>query len=189
MPLVHGSSHEAVSENIRREVEAGKPQRQAVAIALDVARRHRALGGFNPVNATGGLPRPSLTPSTHQGPIKAAVAGRTDHIPMKVRPNSYVLPADVVSALGEGNSEAGHQIVAGTFPSRPLGRDAGGAAPDDEGIDIVAAGGENVLSPEQVNYAGNGDVKQGHNALDKWVKLIRKNNIKTLQRLPGPVKE
>lgn len=39
MPLVKSKSKKAVSENIRREMEAGKPQKQAVAIALDVQRR------------------------------------------------------------------------------------------------------------------------------------------------------
>ncbi len=37
MPLVKGKSKEAVSQNIRTEVAAGKPQRQAIAIALNVA--------------------------------------------------------------------------------------------------------------------------------------------------------
>src|ERR1700741_2440303 len=39
MPLVNSSSRAAVSTNIRREVAAGKEQRQAVAIALSVQRR------------------------------------------------------------------------------------------------------------------------------------------------------
>ena len=42
MPLVKGGSKKAVSENIRREMAHGKPQRQAVAIALDVARKSGA---------------------------------------------------------------------------------------------------------------------------------------------------
>jgi hypothetical protein len=39
MPLQRGSSKKVISANIRREIAAGKPQKQAIAIALDVARR------------------------------------------------------------------------------------------------------------------------------------------------------
>jgi len=37
MPLVKGASKAAVSANIRTEMASGKPQKQAVAIALNVA--------------------------------------------------------------------------------------------------------------------------------------------------------
>ena len=39
MPLIKSKSKEAVSKNIRTEVQSGKPQKQAVAIALSVQRR------------------------------------------------------------------------------------------------------------------------------------------------------
>jgi hypothetical protein len=42
MPLKKGKSKKADSENIKTEMEAGKPQKQAVAIALNTARKSGA---------------------------------------------------------------------------------------------------------------------------------------------------
>lgn len=39
MPLIKSASKKAVGPNIKREMAAGKPQRQAVAIALNTQRR------------------------------------------------------------------------------------------------------------------------------------------------------
>jgi len=44
VPLVKSGGKKAVSENIRREMSAGRPQKQAVAIALSVQRRARGHG-------------------------------------------------------------------------------------------------------------------------------------------------
>lgn len=45
MPLKKGSSRATVSSNIKTEMGAGKPQRQAVAIALSEKRRSQAKRG------------------------------------------------------------------------------------------------------------------------------------------------
>lgn len=41
MPLVKGSSRKAVSANIKTEMAHGKPQAQAVAIALNNAKKKK----------------------------------------------------------------------------------------------------------------------------------------------------
>ena len=41
MPLKKGSSKKVISSNIKTEVAAGRPQKQAVAIALNAAGKSR----------------------------------------------------------------------------------------------------------------------------------------------------
>lgn len=45
MPLVKSPSKKAVSKNIAIEMKAGKPQKQAVAIALSVQREAKKKRG------------------------------------------------------------------------------------------------------------------------------------------------
>lgn len=39
MPLKKGYSKKSISKNIKTEIKAGRPRKQAIAIALNVARK------------------------------------------------------------------------------------------------------------------------------------------------------
>jgi hypothetical protein len=149
---------------------------------------------------------PAPMPPLHVGPIHSAVAGRTDHLPIHVQSGSYVLPADIVSAHGEGSTIAGFKVLRRMFGGTPYGNHGtapygvtggpygehlakGGKTSDsDKGVPIVAAGGEMVLSPEEVRFAGDGDLDRGHKVLDEYVLRTRRELVKTLRELPGPAK-
>lgn len=305
MPLKKGQSKETVSTNIRELVHSGKPQKQAIAIALDVARRSKkqvggaqvggipnndlyqsqllgtlsgksVVPGVDPVTGKAGAPEGTAagagaspimnqmiaekvgagdgatgggeggngpgnssdgpgsagnspagdgggpmgsglasggaadegyfqgrgtTTKIHAGPIHSPVAGRTDHLPMHVASGSYVIPADIISAMGEGNTMAGFKVANTIFSRIPgmtgtpgadaqlglPGKAEGGGIED--AVPIVAAGGEYVITPDDVRRIGEGDLDRGHQELDLFVKAMRAKTINTLKNLPGPKKD
>lgn len=182
MPLIQSSSDKAFKENARNlihEAKAGTSKHvqsrdQALAIAYSVKRRNRAEGGKLP--STPWFVRNQARGMTHSGAILSAVAGRTDHHPMSVKAGSYVLPADHVSSMGQGNTMSGVAQLSKMFAMGPYGggttplrrgpgapkapvasrpprmRAEGGVADDNEGepVAINAAGGEFVIPPEKI---------------------------------------
>lgn len=195
MPLIHSGSRNAVSKNIREMKKAGHPQDQAIAAALRNAREYGAKF------AKGGAPK------AHSGFLHSPVPGRTDKLPISVKGGSYILPADHVSALGQGNSLAGSDSVNKIFKMGPYGaaptklrgskvsvphldlrrsKFAEGGATDD--VPIVAAGGEISIPPEAI-IERFGDLEKGHRALDKWVVETRRKHVKTLKGLKPPRKD
>jgi len=115
----------------------------------------------------------------HVGPIHSAVAGRTDHLPMHVPSGAYVIPADIVSALGEGNTMAGFEVLNDMFGIQRVA--------DEPAAEIVAAGGEYVIAPSSISRMW-GDMDAGHQALDGFVEKYRAQTVKALKKLPGPHK-
>lgn len=145
--------------------------------------------------------------------VHSPTGGRSDMVPTKVQKSSYVIPADIVSGIGGGNSMAGANGLSKMLSMGPFGTSmphphgAGMKAPAiptagmmkgrkgfadggdvGEPVDIQASGGEFVVPVTAVAQIGGGDVERGHALLDAMVEHIRKQTIKTLKRLPKPKK-
>jgi hypothetical protein len=125
---------------------------------------------------------------------------------MHVKSGSYVIPADIISAMGEGNTMAGFKSAKMVFSGTPYAKGnvygqssspygasmpkaEGGPAEGDDLVPIVAAGGEYVITPEEVGSIGSGDLDHGHKVLDAFVLKMRGKTIETLRNLPGPKKD
>lgn len=181
MPLVPGNSKEIISHNISEMVNSGHSQKQAVAAALSNSRKHSEhmkRGGKLGVMCSAKMHEPHLGGLFHStGP------GRTDNMHVSVPHNSYIVPADVVSGLGQGNTLAGAKAldsITGVVPQKSGHFASGGMVP------IIVAGGEYHITPDKVAKIGKGNVKHGHQILDEFVKHIRKKTTKEMSSLPGP---
>lgn len=199
MPLKAGKSQKVISGNIsefhggetyaKTRAKFGKERAdsQAVAVAMSNARKYAAGGAAR-------IPGPSFFQrdanralARQSGLIKSVVPGRTDKHSMRVAVGSYILPADAVSHLGQNNTLSGAKFLKRKFGGGGVIQFAdGGNVPIP--VDILAAGGEYVLNPDQVAAVGGGDLKKGHAALDKMVLDIRRDHIKTLRKLAPPRK-
>lgn len=177
MPLLKGKSQKTISSNISELVHSGRPQKQAIAIALDTARRGRASGGMNR--------------KVFHGPIVTPIPGRTDRLPIHVYSGSYVIPADIVSGLGEGNTLAGYEAIKRMFGHHLKAKYGlrGSFHEDREVVPVIVAGGEYILTPDEVEAAGDGDLDAGHAVLDAFVKSQRRALRKKLSKLPGPAQD
>lgn len=225
MPLIPGHDRATFSKNVSEMIRAGHPRDQALAAAYRMQRGHASGGpvdmGGLPHFAIGGTTSPnSAMPwfirrdayaeeQPQSGLINSNIAGRTDAHATTVPDGAYVIPADVVSGLGEGNTMAGAKLLDQMLHTGPYGirldvRGHGGGPPrppaaqqfargghprkNESGtVDIAAAGGEFIVDPEAIK-AKWGNLKKGHDALDKFVTSARSHIIKTTKKLPGPKK-
>lgn len=248
MPLVKSASKDAISQNIRTERAAGKKQDQAVAIALDIARKaKRAMAGGGSVNqtpwyqrdearhlskGTAGVPKPPSIPSVKaasfaatplgqalkgsekvktprpqfpklptvkppklkmkdggeiderlesfsNGPIIGTSGGTDDKVKTKVANNSFIIPARVTAALGDGNSLAGMAKLASMFPLSKARKDGGA-------VDVALSDGEFAVEPDQVLAIGKGDYDKGHRTLKLFCEEVVRREIENLKHLPKP---
>ena len=175
---------------------------------------HLAMGG-NPMGISGSAASPWWTRSEERnsdsGFLRGDTLGRSDKLLATAPAGAYVLPADVIAGLGDGNSLAGARVWDEILHSLPYGIEGGGArgrglpaaharAPQEEGfargghrkgigapVPVALSHGEIVVGPHDVERIGHGNHKAGWAVLDEFVKHARAKHIETLKNLKPPV--
>lgn len=115
--------------------------------------------------------------AAYTGPVVNKAPGRGDGLKVAVPKGSYILPADFVAALGQGNSLAGHMKIKEMY-----GRKSGQIFHGVPHNTINVSGGEDILSPLEVERSG------GPEKLDESVLQVRGNWIQQLQGMHAPQK-
>lgn len=192
-------------------VGSNRAKDEAIRFALQMGKRprlHYASGGVvGPLIDTGGgrtdtLPI-SVPPGSYVVPadVVSGLPGAqgnslAGHLALEKLMNSLPLSPDEAPYGVDSPTLARGRTIPGLtnihhLEANELDKHKGGSVPEDQGkpIEIMAAGGEHVWPPEYVKRLGLGNLKRGHDILDDFVKEVRKQNIKDLQRLPGPVKD
>jgi len=162
--------------------------------------RNRAAGGAIPFGV-----RESAKNLAKAGLINSNSAGRTDKLAGNVKAGSYVFPADVVSAMGQGNTMAGARALNSLLGISPYG--AGKAKPPrgrgltaqklkgfksggrTEEVPVNVSGGEYIAPPEAIAKLGGGDIDYGHEIADALAMEVRRKHIAQLAKLPPPRKD
>lgn len=157
--------------------------------------------------ASGGAVR-SAPQSDAGGFLHGATPGRGDKIETSAPGGSFVIPSDVVSGMGQGNSIAGAKKLeekfgpieahvrggyvekGGSWDGPTLYRAAGGLAGGAERgrTPVMLSDGEYVVPDYQVTKYGHGDHKKGIRRAEHFVIQERRKNIARLKGLPGPVR-
>jgi hypothetical protein len=145
--------------------------------------------------ASGGLPKKykEAAPAGHNTEFVTGLTGyyadgrgtgQSDDIPAMLHDGDYVMDAETVSALGDGSSKAGRQVLDGFRTQIPHSAKSGGSV-----VPAKIADGEYVFPESFVTALGQGDNKRGASILDGLREKLREHKRSApLNKIPPKAK-
>lgn len=214
MPLSKSKSKSTIAHNIKEMLASGHARDQSIAESLDEARRHKAGGGAAEIprdkssikTYAGPLSGPTggRTDRLNLGVENGSFVLPADFV-SHMGENSTEAGFRAIKRIFAGvpydgkvgpytNAQRPYSAPEGEYDKSkdPYDMASGGntnGKGKNEHVPVVVASGEYILHPEEVKWAGDGDLETGHKVLDKWVMETRKEHIKTLKKLAPPKKK
>lgn len=114
------------------------------------------------------------------GPVPGVGGGQADNVLTSSRPQSFIIPADVVADLGDGSSKEGHRRLQKTWSQMgyacggSVGRYAGGGGVmPNAPVPVALSPDEHEVPPEVVTAIGRGSNKAGSAKLHQMINHVR----------------
>lgn len=127
MPLNKGKSDKAVSENIKTEMKAGKPQKQSIAIAMSEAGRSKKM-------ADGGTPKGDDFMEKEKEGFNNGISGDWESLKKAVADYANQMHTNYIKGQGDnGNLRGLQNVLTGqTTPQTPPPQMADGGTPNED---------------------------------------------------------
>lgn len=127
------------------------------------------------------------------GAVRGVGGGQDDNQLRKSKVGSFIIPADVVSHLGDGNTDEGHRRIQ-QAESRiryacggSVGYAGGGPVAGSQAVPVALSPGEHEVPADVVSMLGNGSNPSGANQLHAMINHVRAHK-KTNKGLPPKAK-
>jgi hypothetical protein len=138
-----------------------------------------------PLYPDGGM-RPGFADGGIVGAVRSSSPGRADKVEANAEEGSYIIPADVVSALGEGNTAAGVKWLDGAVERLMAGDTSAFGFKRGGRVPVRLSGGEYAVPPTAVAALGKGSYEAGARKVEALIAQIRKGSAQQMAQLPGP---
>lgn len=116
---------------------------------------------------------PSYADGGIVGAVRSSSPGRSDAVDAKAEAGTYVIPADVVSALGQGNTAAGVKWLDRAVEKLMQGDAGAFGFKRGDRVPIRVSGGEYAVPPTAVTALGRGSYENGARKLEALIAQIR----------------
>jgi len=188
-PKLAPQRHQVLQTQITRD----KPKLQ-LKLLKHLEQSISPLGNISGM-AAGGLPSKyhEASPKGHNAEFITGLTGyyadgrgtgQSDDIPALLHDGDYVMDAETVSALGDGSSKAGREVLDGFRSQVPHSKATGGRV-----VPAQIADGEYVFPASFVTALGGGDNKRGAEILDGLREKLREHKRQApISKIPPKAK-
>lgn len=157
------------------------PQMNAIAARPSASA---LLSGIARAAPIGSAPAAAPAAMASGGAVRGIGGGQEDNQLRKSKVGNFIIPADVVSHLGDGNTDEGHRRIQRAEAhiryacGGSIGYANGGQIADPQAVPVALSPGEHEVPADVVSMLGKGSNRAGANQLHAMINHVRAHKAK-----------